>query len=47
MARVNKASMEHVTYIPTGFYYSYQAWRSNLEGVTNGPLPWFWGAKKA
>ncbi len=39
--------MEHVTYIPTGFYYAYQAWRSNLEGVANGPLPWFWGVKKA
>lgn len=47
IAKVNKAGMEHVTYIPTGFYYAYQAWRSNLEGVANGPLPWFWGTKKA
>ncbi len=47
MARVNKASMEHVTYIPTGFYLGYQAWRSNLSGITNGPLPWFSGVKKA
>ena len=40
-------SMEHVTYIPTGFYYGYQAWRTSLEGVGDGPLPWFWGVKKA
>lgn len=47
IARVNKLAMDHVVYIPTGFYYSYQAWRSNLSGITNGPLPWFWGVKKA
>ena len=47
LSRVNKAAMENVTYIPTGFYYSYQAWRSNLEGIANGPLPWFWGVKKS
>ena len=47
MARVNKASMENVTYIPTGFYLGYQAWRANLSGITNGPLPWFSGVKKA
>jgi peptide/nickel transport system substrate-binding protein len=47
IARLNKAAMEHVVFIPTGFYYGYQAWRSNLEGIANGPLPWFWGVKKA
>ena len=47
VGRINKASMEHVTYIPTGFYYGYQAWRTSLDGVGNGPLPWFWGPKKA
>ena len=47
ISRVNKAGMEHVTYIPTGFWLGYTAWRSNVEGVTNGPLPWFWGPKKA
>jgi len=46
VARINKASMEYVTYIPTGFYLGYQAWRTSLEGVSNGPLPWFWGPKK-
>ena len=47
IARLNKAAMEHVVFIPTGFYFGYQAWRSNLEGIANGPLPWFWGVKKA
>ncbi len=47
ISRVNKMSMEHVTWIPTGFYYAYQAWRKNVTGVTGGPLPWFWNVKKA
>ena len=38
--------MEGVTYIPTGFWLGYQAWRSNIEGISDGPLPWFWGPKK-
>ena len=47
IARLNKAAMEHVIYIPTGFYYGYQAWRSNVSGVIKGPLPFFWGVSKA
>src|SRR5258706_3190820 len=47
IARANNAAMDHVVYIPTGFYYAYQAWRSNLSGITSGPLPWYWGVKKA
>ncbi len=46
IGRVNKLGMEHVTYIPTGFFLGYQAWRSNLTGIASGPLPWFWGVKK-
>ena len=46
MADINKASMESVTWIPTGFYKTFQAWRGNGEGIGNGPLPWFWGPKK-
>ena len=47
VAAVNKAAMESVVFIPTGFYYGFQAWRSNVEGIVGGPLPWFWGVKKA
>jgi len=39
--------MESVVFIPIGHYKSYQAWRGNVEGIANGPLPWFWGVKKA
>ena len=46
-ADINKAAMDDVVYIPTGFFYSYQAWRKNLSGITSGPLPWFTGVKKA
>ena len=46
IAAINKAAMEDVVYIPTGFFYSYQAWRTNLSGVVAGPLPSFAGVKK-
>jgi peptide/nickel transport system substrate-binding protein len=45
--RMNKAAMDHVVYVPTGLFRGYQAWRSNLEGVGPGPLPFFWNVKKA
>jgi hypothetical protein len=40
-------AMEHVVYVPTGFFFSYQAWRSNVSGVVKAPLPFFWGVAKA
>ena len=46
IAGVNKAAMDHVCYIPTGFFYTYQAWRKNITGIVSGPLPWFAGVKK-
>jgi peptide/nickel transport system substrate-binding protein len=46
VAEMNAAAMAHVTYIPTGFYKTFQAWRSNIRGVTAGPLPYFWGVAK-
>jgi peptide/nickel transport system substrate-binding protein len=45
--RLNKAAMDHVVYVPTGLFRSYQAWRSNVEGVGPGPLPFFWNVKKS
>jgi len=45
--RVNRGGMEHVTYIPTGFYLAFQAWRASVSGINSGPLPWFWNVKKA
>jgi peptide/nickel transport system substrate-binding protein len=47
MDRLNKAAVENVVYVPTGFYLGYQAWRKNVTGVVSGPLPFFWGVSKA
>lgn len=44
---VNRAACQSLPFIPTGFYQAYQAWRSNVSGITSGPLPWFWGVSKS
>jgi peptide/nickel transport system substrate-binding protein len=46
MARINQASFENVTYVPTGFFLGYQAWRKNVTGVVKAPFPVFWGVRK-
>jgi peptide/nickel transport system substrate-binding protein len=47
MAKTNAAAFEDVTYIPTGFFLGYQAWRKNVTGVVKAPFPVFWGVQKA
>jgi hypothetical protein len=32
---------------PTGFFLMYQAWRRNVAGIVQGPVPFFWGVTKA
>ena len=44
--KINRASFENVTYIPTGFFLGYQAWRKNLTGIVKAPFPVFWGVRK-
>ncbi len=44
---MNRELWRHVTYIPNGFYKTFQAWRSNVSGVVGGPIPFFWGVNKA
>jgi peptide/nickel transport system substrate-binding protein len=46
LKRLNKAAFEDVIYAPTGFFLSYTAWRKNIAGIVNGPLPFFWGVTK-
>ena len=46
MADLNRQAMEFVTYIPTGFFLGYQAWRKNVSGVVKAPFPVFWGVQK-
>ena len=47
IGRLNKAALDHVVYVPTGFFLSYQAWRKNVSGIVKGPLPFFWNVSKA
>jgi peptide/nickel transport system substrate-binding protein len=44
--RLNKAFIDDVVYAPLGWYLRYYAWRKSLTGVTQGPLPFFWGVSK-
>jgi peptide/nickel transport system substrate-binding protein len=44
---INKASFENVTFIPTGFFLQYTAWRKNVSGVVKSPFPVFWGVTKS
>ena len=43
---INKAFLDDVTYAPLGWYLRHYAWRKSLAGVTQGPLPFFWGVSK-
>ena len=44
--RLNKAAFEHAIYAPLGLYLQQQARRTNVAGVAQGPLPFFWGVGK-
>jgi peptide/nickel transport system substrate-binding protein len=44
--RLNKAFLDDVIFAPLGWYLRYYAWRKSLAGVTQGPLPFFWGVSK-
>ena len=46
MARINQASFENVTFVPTGFFLGYQAWRKTVTGVVKAPFPVFWDVRK-
>jgi peptide/nickel transport system substrate-binding protein len=47
IAELNKAAMDHVVYVPTGFFKGYQAWRKNVSGIVKAPFPVFWDVTKA
>jgi peptide/nickel transport system substrate-binding protein len=44
---INKASMDFVTFVPTGFFKGYQAWRGNVAGVVKAPFPVLWDVTKS
>ena len=39
--------MDFVTFIPTGFFKGYQAWRKNISGVVKAPFPVMWDVSKS
>ena len=45
--RLNKVALDNVVYAPVGFYLRYQAWRRNVSGVGQGPMPLFWDVSKS
>ena len=44
--RLNKAALDQVVYAPLGVFLRHHAWRKNLTGIAQGPLPLFWGVSK-
>jgi peptide/nickel transport system substrate-binding protein len=47
IAHTNTAALEDVVFAPVGMFLAYQAWRSNVSGVSRGPFPVFWGVGKS
>jgi peptide/nickel transport system substrate-binding protein len=45
--RLNKAALDKVVYAPLGSYLRHFAWRKNVNGIAQGPLPFFWGVSKS
>jgi peptide/nickel transport system substrate-binding protein len=39
--------MAFMTWVPTGLFMAYQAWRRTVSGIVKAPLPLFWGVAKA
>jgi len=47
MELINSASMANVSFVPTGFFKAYQAWRAQVTGIPISPYITFWGVDKA
>lgn len=46
-AELQALAYEEVMYIPLGQYFTPTAWSSKLEGVLEGPAPFFWNISKS
>jgi len=44
--RVNKVAFDFAIFGPTGFFLRYAAWRKNVTGVVQSPIPLFWDVAK-
>ena len=47
MRALNKAALDNVVYVPSGFFLGYTAWRNSVSGIVKGPLPFFWNVAKS
>jgi len=45
--RVNKTAFDAALFGPTGFFLRYTAWRKNVTGIVQSPIPFFWGVGKS
>jgi peptide/nickel transport system substrate-binding protein len=45
--RLNKVAFDNAIYVPLGWYLRHFAWRKNVSGIVQGPLPFFWGVNKS
>lgn len=44
--RLNRLALDHVVYAPLGVLMRHYAWRKNVSGIMQAPLPLFWGVSK-
>jgi peptide/nickel transport system substrate-binding protein len=44
--RLNRLAIDPVLYAPLGVTLQHQAWRKNVSGIGQAPLPLFWGVSK-
>jgi peptide/nickel transport system substrate-binding protein len=44
--RLNRLALDHVIYAPLGVMLRHYAWRKNVSGIVQAPLPLFWGVSK-
>jgi peptide/nickel transport system substrate-binding protein len=44
--RINRLAVDHVLYAPLGVFLRHHAWRKNVSGIVQAPLPLFWGVGK-
>jgi peptide/nickel transport system substrate-binding protein len=44
--RINRLAIDHVLYAPLGVMLQHHAWRKNVSGIVQAPMPSFWGVSK-
>jgi peptide/nickel transport system substrate-binding protein len=44
--RLNRLAVDDVVYAPLGVMLGHHAWRKNVSGIAQAPLPLFWGVSK-